>query len=82
VVTDVWPEPWRLPFAIEPLGEPSLQLSGKEAVQRWGFVAARMGPKGGVSAAMNLTGTTVFVPVPISNEDWNQICMDLAARKL
>ena len=27
---------------------------------------------------MNLTGTTVFVPVPITARDWQLICDDLA----
>ncbi len=80
VVTDVWPEPWRLPFAIEPLGDPTVQLPAREATERWPFLAGRMGPKGGVSAAMNITGTTVFVPVPISGEDWKLVCDDLGAR--
>jgi hypothetical protein len=33
--------------------------------------------RGGVSAAMNMTGATVFVPVDISKEDWAHICADL-----
>jgi hypothetical protein len=31
-----------------------------------------------VSAAMHITGTTVFVPVQITNEDWEIILCDLA----
>jgi len=30
-----------------------------------------------VSAAMNMTGATVFAPVDITQEDWRQICDDL-----
>jgi hypothetical protein len=33
---------------------------------------------GGISAAMNITGTTVFVPVDITDEDWDVILRDLA----
>jgi hypothetical protein len=78
VVNDVWPEPWRLPFKIEPLGDATRQLSAAEAKDRWPVVRDRWGAKGGVSAAMNLTGTTVFVPVPIVASDWKAICEDLA----
>ena len=76
--TDIWPEPWCLPFTIEQLGDLSRQISGLEARERWPVVADRWGSKGGVSAAMNLTGTTVFVPVPITARDWQLICDDLA----
>jgi hypothetical protein len=31
-----------------------------------------------VSAAMNFTGTTVFVPLQIADEDWELILSDLA----
>jgi len=78
VVTDVWPEPWRLPFEIETFGDPSKQLSADVAKEKWPIIKSRMGAKGGVSAAMNITGTTVFVPVTISNDDWTMICEDLA----
>lgn len=81
VVTDVWPEPWRLPFKIEPLGDPSRMMSAEDAIRRWPVVRCRIGPKGGVSAAMNITGTTVFVPVTITPEDWAIICHDLASRE-
>jgi len=66
VVMDVWPEPWRLPFKIETFGDPSRQLPADKAKEQWPILQKRMGPKGGVSAAMNITGTTVFIPVPIT----------------
>jgi|GEM_PF-917504 len=81
VVTDVWPEPWRLPFQIEPLGDLSRQLPADLARERWPVVAtrwARNKGRGGISAAMNITGTTVFVPVQITPSDWDQILEDLA----
>jgi len=81
VVTDVWPEPWRLPFKIETLGDLSRQLSGKIAAERWPVIKRRLTVnkgRGGVSAAMNITGTTVFVPVEISSQDWDMIRRDLA----
>jgi len=76
VVTDVWPEPWRLPFEIEPLGDPSKQLHMHDAQERWPVL--RESDQNNVTAAMNLTGTTVFVPVEITEEDWSIILGDLA----
>lgn len=83
VVSDVWPEPWRLPFKIETLGDLSRTLPAEEAKKKWPILKARIsetGGRGGVSAAMNITGTTVFVPVQISGEDWAIICHDLATK--
>jgi hypothetical protein len=75
VVSNVWSESWRLPFAIHPLGNPTRQVDSAAAKQRWG-VLANVGA-GGVSAAMNITGTTVFVPVEVSADDWAIILSDL-----
>jgi hypothetical protein len=82
VVTEIWPEPWRLPFAIETLGNLSRQLPGDVAGERWPVAKARLAEKkgGGISAAMNITGTTVFVPVEIAGEDWELILEDLATK--
>jgi hypothetical protein len=80
VVTEVWPEPWRLPFKIEPLGDLSRQISADEAKEQWPFVIDRLKTKGGVTAAMNITGTTVFIPVIIASDDWAVICRDLATK--
>ena len=71
---------------LSALGEPLRaeieipQITAEEAEKRWHIVKKRMekiNRRGGVSAAMNMTGTTVFVPVDISQEDWAQICHDL-----
>jgi hypothetical protein len=83
VVRDVWPEPWVLPFKIQTLGDLSRRVSAEEAAERWPVVKKRLAVnrgKGGVSAAMNITGTTVFVPVSITREDWERICSDLATK--
>ena len=80
VVVDIWPEPWRLPFQIKPLGSPSRQLHMSEAARRWPTLRERMARVrgGGVTAAFNLTGAVVFSPVQIQPEDWGIICNDLA----
>lgn len=71
VVMDIWPVCWVLPFSMRPLGGPHRQLSGEQAVARWPFLSQRLGPRGGVTAAMNANGATVFSPVPINQDDWN-----------
>lgn len=84
VVLDVWPEPWRLPFKIETLGDISRQISSDLAAKYWPVLKRRLQAnqgRGGVSAAMNITGTTVFVPVEITGEDWEAILEDLAKPK-
>jgi hypothetical protein len=80
VVTDIWPQPWRLPFKIKTLGSLSRRLHKDDAAKRWPTLKARLGERhnaGGVSAAFNITGTTVFVPVDIDAVDWAAICEDL-----
>ena len=74
-IEDIWPEHWRLPFAIHPLGNPSRQVHADIAKQKWA-VLANVGA-GGVSAAMHITGTTVFVPIDISIDDWAAMLSDL-----
>jgi len=76
-VTDVWPEHWRLPFRIHPLGNPARQVSADQAKARWSIL--KDVGAGGVSAALNITGTTVFVPKEIAAEDWSLILSDLSS---
>jgi hypothetical protein len=78
VVADIWPEAWVLPFSIKPLGGPQKQLHMDEARSRWPVLQRRMPPYTSVSAAMNFTGSTVFVPVEITEEDWRIILADLS----
>ncbi|MDV6344067.1 hypothetical protein R2Q26_05765 [Nitrosomonas sp. Is37] len=75
-VTDIWPEKWRLPFKIHPLGTPARRVHSNEAKSQWPLLKD-IGP-GGVSAAMNITGTTVFVPIEVSTDDWSLILSSLA----
>jgi hypothetical protein len=82
VVIDIWPEPWLLPFSIRPLGDPRRQVTKESAMLRWPTLNRRAQDYPNVSAAMNITGTTVFVPVDISDEDWTIILDDLATERV
>lgn len=66
VIKDVWPEPWVLPFKIRPLGDPSKMIPAESAKLLWPYLQARPHMHGGVTAAMNATGTTVFVPIHVT----------------
>lgn len=68
VVSDVWPESWRLPFRIHPLGTPAKRLSQEDAKRLLPILAKPS--VASVTAALNITGTTVFVPREVSAEDW------------
>jgi hypothetical protein len=79
VVKDVWPEPWVLPFSISPLGGLEKQLPANAARMRWPLIERRGCGRGGVTAALNITGVTVFSPVSITEEDWRLVLADLAS---
>ena len=75
-VTDVWPERWRLPFRIYPLGGPTRQVHKDLAKMKWPVL--KNSSVSSVSAALNITGTTVFVAAEISPDDWALILTDLS----
>jgi len=75
-IDNIWPEKnWRLPFSIHPLGNPTKQLHKDKAKERWPILIKSKLES--VSAAMHITGTTVFVPVIIASEDLEIILQDL-----
>ncbi len=76
---DVWPEGWAFPFLIEPLGDLSRRIYKDDAAARWPFLGHKMYHEGHQSAltAMNGTGVCVFVPIMISEGDWELILSDL-----
>jgi hypothetical protein len=76
VITNIWPEPWVLPFSINPLGDLSKQIPGELAKELWPIL--RGCGAGGVTAAMNATGVTVFVPLQVTDTDWELILEGLA----
>ena len=74
VVADVWPEKWRLPFRIHPLGNPTRLISIDEAKKRWPVLQGC----NNITERLNIGGTVVFVPSTISQEDWELILKELA----
>ncbi|HJW39885.1 MAG TPA: hypothetical protein VJ476_01505 [Rhizomicrobium sp.] len=81
VIKDIWPEGWSFPFSIRPFGDPRKQVKAKDAMAHWPVLIKRQearGSAGGVSAALNITGATVFSPVEITQDDWAIIIDELA----
>ena len=74
VVEDVWPERWRLPSASTPLGNPTRLVHIDDAKKRWPVLQAC----NNITEALNITGTTIFVPSTIAQEDWELILKELA----
>jgi hypothetical protein len=69
VVRDVWPEPWALPFEIEPLGPSSRGENLRAAKEFWPMFKG----VSNVTQVAPLGGRYAFVARPISEDDWNQI---------
>lgn len=73
-VSNVWPEPWTLPFRIHPLGTPRRQLhkdrldtdlpSLRDRARQWNHV-------------LLVTPVTVFVPSEIDEGDWEVLVTQL-----
>jgi hypothetical protein len=76
VVTDVWPEQWRLPFRIHPLGNPTRLVHKDEAKKQWPVLQGSA--SNNITVELNITGTTVFVPSPITQKDWELMLKGLA----
>ena len=72
-VTNIWPEPWTLPFSIFPLGSPMRQLH-KDRL-------AKLLPslKNGRiwDQLLHVQPITVFAPSQLSDEDWSAIVGEL-----
>jgi hypothetical protein len=72
----VWPEIWRMPFKIHPLGTPRREWNAHDA--------ARTLPFNKGSGSINVTsvfkavGTAVFSPIEIGDEDWAMLLDRLA----
>ena len=77
VVNDIWPEKWRLPFKIHPLGTPHRLLHMDKAKEILPIL--KSSNVSSVSAALNITGTTVFVPKDLTTKDWEIFIKYLAS---
>ena len=73
-IENIWPEPWSMPFDIEPLGSPARRLTRDDAQKLLECLkTART-----LTDVFFVGGTCAFVPSPIPDEDWNLIMEELA----
>jgi hypothetical protein len=60
------------------LEDPRRQNSKDDAAAHWSLLIERLRHYKSVSAALNISGTTAFVPTNISEPAWQMILDDLA----
>ena len=71
------PEGWVLLFLeLIRLTDGSHPVSKDVAEHKWALLH-RIPWKGSISATLNFTGTTIFVPTIITPDEWNEIVSDL-----
>ncbi|TYR32009.1 hypothetical protein FY036_13050 [Mesorhizobium microcysteis] len=73
---DVWPEEWKMPFRIHPLGTPRKEWNAHEAAKALPFNTASQNTN--VTSVFKAVGTAVFTPIEIGDEDWAMILDRLA----
>lgn len=76
----VWPETWKMPFQIHPLGTPRKQWNAHEAAKSLPF--NRSTANTNVSSVFKAVGTAVFSPIEIGDSDWSMIIDKLGDEKL
>lgn len=74
----VWPERWRMPFDIHPLGNPRRQWGVHEAARTLPF--ALRAQKQDITSIFKVVGTAVFSPIEIGDDDWSMVMERLADR--
>ncbi len=77
-VKNVWPEEWKLPFSILPLGTPNRQLSIKDAFEKLSVL--RDSGKTNITHVLHIPTMRVFTPNEISENDWAVIIENLAEK--
>ncbi|WP_439500075.1 hypothetical protein [Bosea sp. (in: a-proteobacteria)] len=68
---EVWPEEWRMPFDIIPLGSPRRHWTAKDAIAKLPFNAATR--RTNVASVLKPIGTVVFSPIEIGDDDWSML---------
>ncbi|BCB20686.1 hypothetical protein [Bosea sp. ANAM02] len=76
VENEVWPEEWRMPFSIAPLGSPRLHWKAREAVSSLPF--NKSSGNHNIATVLKPIGTAVFSPIEVGDEDWAMILERLA----
>lgn len=75
VVENIWPEPWAMPFGIEPFGSPALRLTIADAMK----LLDCMKGKSTITDVFFIGGACNFTPSHIPDADWQVILEELTA---
>lgn len=75
-VTDIWPETWILPFAINPLGTLRKRLPRAEAARILPFLRNQQWTN--IAHIANLNALVSFVPTEVSERDWEVLLARLS----
>jgi hypothetical protein len=75
VVSDIWPESWRLPFQIVPLGTPRRQMANEDLPSR--LPGLRASGKGW-HHVLHIQGLTAFAASEVGDADWQVFVEELA----
>jgi hypothetical protein len=72
--TKIWPEPWAMPFRIEPLGSPRYRLTLSDAYKE----LECLNGKQSITDVFFIGGTMNFTASHIPDEDWAIVLEELA----
>lgn len=72
----IWPEVWRMPFKIHPLGTPRREWNAHDAARTLPFNKGKGSTN--VTSVFKAVRTAVFSPVEIDDEDWAMLLDRLA----
>jgi hypothetical protein len=78
--SSVWPEVWKMPFRIHPLGTPRREWNAHDAAKKLPFNKDKNNIN--VTSVFKAVGTAVFSPVEIGDADWAMILSKLADETL
>jgi hypothetical protein len=75
-IAEIWPEIWRMPFDIHPLGSPRKMWRARDAARELPFAQALSTRN--LSKIFKPIGTAVFSPIEIGDADWEMIMLRLS----
>ena len=70
----IWPEPWAMPFGIEPLGSPKFRLGTKDIKK----LLDCMQNRNSITDVFYIGGACNFTPSHVPEDDWQIILEELA----
>jgi hypothetical protein len=72
-ITDIWPEPWTLPFSLFPLGSPRRQVHK----DRLATLLPSLKSGGQWDQLLHVAPVTVFAPSQLTDDDWSALAGQL-----